>query len=60
MVTNPMKEEKNGSSSHIPNNGHSWGSVGVGKGGGNIIFEVCQRCGTRGSIKRDFLFVSQG
>jgi hypothetical protein len=55
-----MKEEKNGSSSHIPNNGHSWGSVGVGKGGGNIIFEVCQRCGTRGSIKQDFLFVSQG
>jgi hypothetical protein len=60
MVTNPMKEEKSGSSNHIPNNGHSWGSKVVGKGGGNLTCEIHQRLGIGGNIEQDFLFVSQG
>jgi len=47
----PSERRKSGNSSHIPNNGHSWGNVVIGKGGGNITCEVCHRRGTRGSIE---------
>lgn len=55
-----MKEKKNGSSNHTPNNGHSWGSVVIEKGGGNITCEVHQRSGIGDNIEQYFLFVSQG
>lgn len=54
MVTNLVKEKKSGNSNYIPNNGHSWGSVVIGKGDGNITCEVCQRHGTRGNIETRF------
>jgi hypothetical protein len=60
MVTNLVKEKKNGSSNHTPNNGHSWGSVVIEKGGGNITCEVHQRSGIGDNIEQYFLFVSQG
>lgn len=60
MVTNLVKEENSGSSSHTPNNGHLWGSVVIGKGGRNITCEVHQRHGMGGIIEQYFLFVSQG